>query len=406
LYGAGWVKNGVKVKLLYLAVLFWVLLLGSATAQSDYKILHQQSLVVDTHTDVLLQVLRGADISKRLDYGHVDLIRLKEGGMDVQFFAVCPNPMLYGSGGMFEQSVRMIDILERIVNNNPDKISLTRTPSEIEQTVKDGKLAACIGVEGGTAIENDLDKLKTLYDRGARYLGLTWNDSPDWASCAKDESSEDYEGHRGLTEFGKDVVDWMNKHGMIVDVSHSGEKTFWDVIEVSKKPIIASHSCAYKLCSHYRNLKDDQIKAIGQNNGVIFINFYPGYLINGFNRKYYSLRKSSQALMDSMKQVYGDDHLGYRSYRNRYLIEQAHDFRPDIGVIVDHMDYIISLIGDDHIGIGSDFDGISVVPSGIDDVSKMPEITRMMLQRGYSTERIRKILGGNFMRVFREVSVQ
>jgi membrane dipeptidase len=379
--------------------------LTGSYAQPDYKILHQQSLVVDTHTDVLLQVLRGADISKRLDYGHVDLIRLKEGGMDVQFFAVWPNQTLYGKSGMFNQSMRLIDILERIVNNNPDKISLTFTPNEIEQTVKEGKIAACIGVEGGTAIENDLGKLQTLYDRGARYLGLTWNDSPDWASCAKDESSEDYEGHLGLTEFGKEVIGWMNKHGMIVDISHSGEKTFWDVIEVSKKPIIASHSCAYKLCSHYRNLKDDQIKAIGQNNGVIFINFYPGYLMSGFNRKYYSLRKSSQALMDSMKQVYEGDHLGYRKYRNTYLVEEAQDFRPDINVIVDHIDYIISLIGDDHVGIGSDFDGISIVPSGIDDVSKMPEITRVMLQRGYSAERIRKILGGNFMRVFREVSI-
>jgi len=394
------------VKILYTGIFLIGFIFGTASAQPDYKTLHQQSLVVDTHTDVLLQVLRGADISRRLDYGQVDLVRLKEGGMDVQFFAVWPNPSLYGSSGMFKQSMRMIDILERIVNDNPEKIFLTRTPEEIEQTVNNGKIAACIGVEGGTAIENDLGKLKAFYDRGVRYLGLTWNDSPEWASSAKDESLQDFEGHRGLTDFGKEVIIWMNKQGMIVDVSHSGEKTFWDVMEVSNKPIIASHSCAYNLCSHYRNLKDDQIKAIGKNNGVIFINFYPGYLMNGFNRKYYALRKSSQVLMDSMKQVYGDDRLGYRKFRNKYLVEQADDFRPGIEIIVDHMDYIISLIGEDHVGLGSDFDGISVLPSGIDDVSKMPEITRVMLQRGYSTERIRKILGGNFMRVFKEVSVQ
>jgi len=358
------------------------------------------------HTDVLLQVLRGADISKRLNYGHVDLVRLKEGGVDVQFFAIWPNPSLYGDGGMFKQSLRLIDRLNKIIADNPDKISLTRTPSEIEAVVEQGKIAACIGVEGGTAIENSLNKLKILYDRGVRYLGLTWNDSPDWASCAKDESSSEYTGNRGLTDFGKEVIRWMNKNGMIIDVSHSGEHTFWDVIKQSHKPIIASHSCTYKLCSHYRNLKDDQIKAIGKNKGVIFINFYPGYLMNGFNQRYYALRKSSQALMDSMKQVYGDDHLGYRSYRNRFLLENANDFRPDIELIVDHMDYIISLIGDDHVGLGSDFDGISIVPRGIDDVSKMPELTRVMLQRGYSTERIQKILGGNFMRVFREVSIQ
>jgi membrane dipeptidase len=392
------------VKILVLYILFFGLFLGIATAQTDYKILHQQSLVVDTHTDVLLQVLRGADISKRLDYGQVDLVRLKEGGMDVQFFAVWPNPGLYGSSGMFKQSIRKIEILQEIISKNQDKISLTRTPEEIEQVVAQGKIAACIGVEGGTAIENDLNKLKTLYERGARYLGLTWNDSPDWASSAKDESTQDSLDHRGLTEFGKDVIRWMNTNGMIIDVSHSGEQTFWDVINLSTKPIIASHSCTYKLCAHYRNLKDDQIKAIGKNNGVIFINFYPGYLVNGFNRKYYALRKSSKALLDSMKQVYGNDRLGFRSYRNTYLKEHASEFTPEIESIVDHMDHVISLIGDDHVGLGSDFDGISVLPKGIDDVSQMPEITRIMLQRGYSTERIRKILGGNFMRVFREVS--
>jgi len=374
-------------------------------AQSDYMTLHQQSLVVDMHADVLLQVLRGADISKRLDYGHVDLVRLKEGGVDVQFFSIWPNPSLYGKGGMFNQSIREIDILNTIIKNNRDKISLTRTPDEIEKISHSGKIAACIGVEGGTAIENDLGKLQILYDRGARYLSLTWNDSPDWASSSKDETSSDFKGHKGLNEFGRDVIHWMNDKGMIVDVSHSGEQTFWDVIGESNKPIIASHSCAYNLCAHYRNLSDKQIRAIGKNGGVIFINFYPGYLVNGFNRNYSALRKSSQALLDSMKLVYGNDNLGYRKYRNSYYAENSENFCPDVGVIVDHMDYIISLIGDDHIGLGSDFDGISIVPQGIDDVSKMPEITRIMLKRGYSTERIKKILGGNFMRVFREVSV-
>ena len=203
-------KIGVNLKNLSIIILLLSILTNTVTAQSDYKTLHQQSLVVDTHSDVLLQVLRGADISRRLDYGHVDLIRLKEGGVDVQFFTVWPNPTLYGKGGMFKQSIRMINLLDKIIENNPDKISLTRTPAEIEQTVKNMKIAACIGVEGGTAIENDLNKLKELYDRGARYLGLTWNDSPDWASCAKDEYSPEYKGHRGLTEFGREVIHWMN----------------------------------------------------------------------------------------------------------------------------------------------------------------------------------------------------
>ncbi len=392
------------MKNLYLIIVLLSLGFTVVEAQSEYRTLHQQSLVVDAHADVLLQVNRGADISKRLDYGHVDLIRLKEGGVDVQFFAIWPNPKSYQQKSMYHQSMHLIDLLDKILADNPDKITLTLTPVEIEKAVSEDKIAACIGLEGGTAIESDLNKLKEFYDRGVRYLGLTWNDSPEWASCARDETSPEYKGHRGLTEFGKDVIRELNRLGMIVDVSHSGEQTFWDVISISKKPIIASHSCAYNLCWHYRNLKDDQIRAMGKNGGVIFINFYPGYLENGFDSRYAQIRKSSQAYLDSIKQTYGSNYLGYRQFRTNLFRDRTKSFRPEINRIVDHLDYIISLVGDDHVGLGSDFDGISITPKGIDDVSEMPEITRVMMERGYSKDRIRKILGGNFMRVFREVT--
>lgn len=378
--------------------------MSGVCAQSDYKIIHEQSLVVDTHADVLLQVLRGADISKRLESGHVDLIRLKEGGVDVQVFAVWPNPKSNYEKSMFKQSMQLIDRFDKVMKNNPDKIMLTRSPQEIMQAQKQQKIAACLGLEGGTAIENDLGKLQTFYDRGVRYMGLTWNDSPDWASCALDEVSADFTGSKGLSEFGKKVILNMNEMGMIVDVSHSGEKTFWDVIAVSKKPIIASHSCVFTICPHYRNLKDDQIKAIAKNGGVIFINFYPGYLQKGFNSHYQFIRKLGKAYLDSVRQSYGDGILAYRKYRAAYLAEQTKSFRPQIDIIVDHMDYIINLVGDEHVGLGSDFDGISITPAGIDDVSQMPEITKIMIARGYSKERVQKILGGNFMRVFRQVT--
>ena len=392
------------MKKLNLIIVFFFFIFAQVLAQSDYKSLHQQSLVVDTHADVLIQVSRGADISKRLDYGHVDLIRLKEGGVDVQFFVVWPNPKSYQQKSMYQQSIQLLDRLDKILAANPDKITLTLTPAEIEKTVSENKIAACIGLEGGTAINNDLNKLREFYDRGVRYLGLTWNDSPEWASCARDETSPEYEGHRGLTEFGKEVIQELNLLGMIVDVSHCGEQTYWDVISTTKKPIMASHSCSHKLCWHYRNLKDEKIKAMGQNGGVIFINFYPGYLKNGFDSKYTLARESSQAYLDSIKQTYGSNYLGYRQFRANYFKDETESFRPDINRIVDHMDYIISLIGDDHVGLGSDFDGISITPKGIDDVSEMPEITRVMMERGYSKKRIQKILGGNFMRVFREVT--
>ena len=382
----------------------WSLFSTFGMAQSDYKTIHQQSLVVDTHADVLLQVLRGADISKKLESGHVDLIRLKEGGVDVQVFAVWPNPESEYEKSMYKQSVHLIDLFDTLMQNNPDKIVHTRSPEEIMKAQKENIIAACLGLEGGTAIENDLDKLQYFYDRGVRYMSLTWNDSPEWASSAHDEISAEFAGNRGLSEFGKEVIRKMNEMGMIVDVSHSGEKTFWDVIATSTKPIIASHSCVYSICPHYRNLKDDQIKALADNDGVLFINFYPGYLKKGFDRQYQSVRNSTKAYLDSVRQSYGDDILGYRKYRSTFLAEQTKTFRPTVDIIVDHMDYIINLVGDDHVGLGSDFDGISITPAGIDDVSEMPEITKVMIERGYSQERVQKILGGNFMRVFREVS--
>jgi membrane dipeptidase len=389
------------MKTMLVVILFSMNLL---IAQTNYLEIHNNALVIDTHADVLLQVLRGSDIAKKTSYGQVDLIRMKEGGVDVQFFAVWPNPEVYRKGGMYDQCDRMIDALEKIVDNNPDKITITRNPNEIEKIVQENKIAACIGIEGGTAIENDLIRLQHFYDRGVRYLGLTWNDSPDWATSAKDEVDSDYKGEKGLTQFGKSVIKKMNELGMIIDVSHSGEKTFYDVIENTSKPIIASHSCAYALAPHYRNLKDDQLKALAKNGGVISINFYPGYLDTQFDRKYSQLQKTSKAYLDSVSESYKGNYLEYRKWRTKFYQEQTEEYRPDISLIVDHMDYIINLIGDDHVGLGSDFDGISITPKGIEGVSKMPIITREMLKRGYSEERIRKILGGNFMRIFNEVS--
>ena len=383
-----------------------LLLAVSISAQSNYQEIHKNALVIDSHADVLLQVLRGSDISKRTDYGQVDLVRLKEGGVDVQVFAVWPNPDKYGNGGMYKQCNRMIDALEEITKNNPEQIEIIRTPKEIEKVVDSEKIAAFIGIEGGTAIENDLNKLQHFYNRGVRYLGLTWNDSPDWATCAQDEVSPKYKGEKGLTGFGKSVIKKMNEIGMIIDVSHSGEKTFYDVIETSTKPIIASHSCVYSLANHYRNLKDDQLKALAKNGGAVFITFYPGYLDTNFDRQYNSFQKSSKTYLDSVQQTeYKGNYLGYRKWRTESFQKSTEDYRPTVSIIVDHMDYIINLIGDDFVGIGSDFDGISITPKGIEDVSKMPNITKEMVKRGYSEKRIRKILGGNFMRIFNEVSL-
>jgi membrane dipeptidase len=387
-------------------VIFFILLFASLLAgQTDYRQLHQEALVVDTHSDALLQILRGQDFTRRSTLGHTDLVRLKEGGVDVQFFAAWPNPELYKPDKMFAQTINLIDLFDKTMKKCAGKMEFARSPQEIYDLVAKGKMAACLGVEGGSAIENDLQKLEELYKRGVRYMTLTWNDSPDWASSAQDEVKAEYQGTRGLSGFGRQVVTRMNELGIMVDVSHSGEKTFWDVIQVSARPVIASHSCVYALAPHVRNLRDDQIKAIGKNGGLISINFYAGYLDVNFDQKFNQLRKSSAAHMDSVKKQFVQNPFGYRKYQENYYRVQTKSFRPDLSVIVDHLEYIINLIGDDYVGLGSDFDGFMVSPAGLDDVSYLPELTGIMLKRGFSRERINKILGTNFMRIFQAVQV-
>jgi membrane dipeptidase len=383
-------------------VMLLVLALLPATicAQSEMPAVHRRSVVVDLHSDVLLQVLRGADISLRLDDGQVDLVRLREGGVDVQFFAVWPDPGKYYPGKMFSQAMYMIDRLDALIAAHQDRIELARSADDIDRIVTAGRLAACIGVEGGTAIENDLAKLDSLYRRGVRYLGLTWNDSHDWATSARDEYKQTTGDRSGLSEFGRDVIRHMNQLGMIVDVSHAGEQTFRDVMAVSDKPVIASHSDVFALRHHYRNLKDWQIRAIAEKGGVIGINFYPSYLDYSFAVALEEALDRSKAHLDSMRSVYAGNYRAYRAYRSDYLRRMIGKI-PSVRNVADHIDYIVALVGEDYVALGSDFDGISITPEGLEDVSKMPNITAELLRRGYSDQRIAKILGGNFLRVMR-----
>ena len=380
----------------------WIFLLLPVclSAQLSVPDIHTRSIVVDLHSDVLLQVLRGADISKKLTYGQVDLVRLREGGVDVQFFAIWPDPKKYLPDRMYHQSVYMISRLKTILAENPDKAELALSVPDIERIVAQGKLAACIGVEGGTAIENDLNKIDSLYQMGARYLGLTWNDSPPWATSGEDEYKLKDGEPKGLTDFGRQVIRRMNDLGMIVDLSHSGEQTFRDVIETTRKPVIASHSDVYALRHHYRNLKDWQIREIAKNGGVIGMNFYPEFLDYSYTDAIDKALEDGSARLDSMRQVFGTDYLGYRAYRSNF-IKSIIDTLPTVARVVDHMDYIIGLVGDDYVAIGSDFDGITIAPKGLEDVSQLPNLTREMIKRGYSDKRIEKILGGNFLRVMR-----
>jgi membrane dipeptidase len=296
---------------------------------------------------------------------------------------------------------REIDTLYATVNRNPDKMMLVRNVADLKTAVKTGKLGSMIGVEGGHMIEDRIDYLEKLYERGARYMTLTWNNSTSWASSAADERAKKDLGHPyGLNALGEAIVKRMNELGMIVDISHVGEKTFYDALRISTKPVIASHSCAYTLCPVPRNLTDDQIRMIGKNNGVIHLNFYSGFVDSSFREKNNAFIRKHQKEKDSLLKINPSDFYANLLIHEKYK-EEMDNVRPSLAQLIDHLDHIVNLIGVDHIGIGSDFDGINSSPRELNDVTNMPLITEELLKRGYSKKDITKILGGNFVRVLK-----
>ncbi|MCX2739319.1 dipeptidase [Pontibacter anaerobius] len=376
------------------------LTLGSHTLlaqEQDYKQLHKEAILIDTHNDVLISVMEGLDISLDLrGKTHSDLARFKEGGVDAQFFSVWSDET-----GTFKYANQQIDSLQAIVKRHPDKMMLANNTQDIKQAVQEGKLASLIGVEGGHMIESDLKKLEQLHKRGARYLTLTWNNSTPWATSALDESSGKLpNSKKGLTKFGQKVVHRMNELGMMVDVSHVGEKTFWDVMAVTKKPVLVSHSCVHDINPVFRNLTDEQIKAVAKNGGVVHLNFFSGFLDPEFTNRIDNFGKEHKSEIDSLKNEGWKNDAIMDFLAENYPVA-VQDLRPPLSLLLDHLDHIVKLVGVDYVGLGSDFDGISSSPKQLDGVQDFPVITKELLARGYSEEDIKKILGANFLRVFK-----
>ena len=373
------------------------------SCQDDQRAFHFESYVADTHNDVLGRVLNGDDILIRSNKGHTDLPRLRDGGIDLEVFVIWVNPNEYVPVGSYDQANKMIDALEDICTRAPDKIAIPMTFDDLLVNDVQGKISAMVGLEGGHPLENSLDKLQYFYDRGMRYLGITWNNSTDWATSAKDEASGKLLPFKGLTEFGKNVIKKCDELGVIVDVSHCGEKTFYDILETTAHPIIASHSSVYNICPHFRNLNDAQLLAIKENGGVVFVNFYPAYIDSTFEKRANQVRKKHERSLDSLKVLYNEESDDYWYKSQDIINKDLSGVAPSLDQLIDHIDYIVNLLGPDHVGLGSDFDGIEVLPRGIEDCSKTPAITKKLFERGYTEENIKKILGENFKRVFRQV---
>jgi len=387
----------------YLLKSAWFLCCIFISCELDISDFHKKSFIADTHNDVLLRSMTGKNILSNLSESHSDFEKFEEGGVDLQVFSIWVSPNEF-EGEYFDRANNMITHLEYLCSRVPSKWSIPFTYQDIIYNEQRNILSCMIGVEGGHAIENDLLKLEKLYDRGMRYLGVTWNNSNDWATSAKDETQKrDSLEFIGLSEFGKEVIRKCNDLGIMIDISHAGDQTVKDILQISNKPIIASHSSVYNICPHYRNLKDDQMYAIKKNGGVIFINFYPGYIDPTFVEKEEKMKKFQKPLIDSVNAIYGEntDEGWYKV--SEQLAPHYQSIVPDLDDVVDHIDYVKNLIGIDHVGIGGDWDGVEVLPKNIEHIGKLPALTKVLIDRGYTKKEIRKILGENFKRVFKEV---
>ena len=368
----------------------------SVSAQ-DAKQIHKKALVVDTHGDILSdQIGSGIDLGKRQPGGNFDLVRAREGGLDAQVFSIWCDER-HG----FERANREIDSLEALIKRYPSRIALVRSASELHKAAKRGQLAAMIGVEGGHMIENRIDYLDSLAKRGMIYMTLTWNNSLPWASSAADETKKGAAlANKGLTDQGRKIVKRMNELGVMVDLSHVGEQTFYDALEVTNKRVIASHSSAYALNPHSRNLKDDQLRAIAKNGGVVFVNFYSGFLDPKYFGKQAGFLKRHANKVAELTGQYDSKYKAEAVIAAKYK-DEVEDMRAPLSLLIDHIDHMVKVMGDDHVGLGADFDGAESYPKQLDDVTGYPAITAELLKRGYSTASVNKILGGNFIRVLK-----
>ncbi len=393
----------MKIKIVLL-IIFLVIFIQK-TYNKDTDATHQQAFVADTHNDVLMRSMMGQNILTELPESHSDLVKFKKGGVDLQVFSVWVSPSKIDPEEYYNYANAMITQLEYLCSRVPDQWAIPYNYQDIVYNDQHDILSCMIGVEGGHVIENDLSKLDALYDRGMRYLSLTWNNSTNWATSAKDETEKgDSLMFAGLTNFGQQVVRRCNDLGVMIDISHAGEQTFWDVLEISTKPIIASHSSVYTLCPHFRNLKDEQLLALEKNNGVVFVNFYPAYIDSTFSKKGKKIRQEFQPQLDSLAGIYEPESNELWYAENALLEPSLSAAAPDLDDVIDHIDYIADLIGVDHVGLGADWDGVEVLPVGIENIAKLPSLTKKLIERDYSQRDIRKILGGNFKRVFKDVT--
>jgi membrane dipeptidase len=357
--------------------------------------IHRRAIVVDTHNDVTTPMTNDDfDLSGNPPAPYrTSIARMKKGGLTAEFFSLYIKPWYVAHGGAARRTLDMIDSVYRAVERHPNDLMIATTAADIRRAKAQNKIACLMGIEGGHAIENSLPTLREFHRLGVRYMTLTWNNANDWADSNRESK------HNGLTDFGKDVVREMNRLGMLVDVSHVGDKTMSDVLDISKAPIIASHSSARALSNVPRNIPDELLKRIAKNGGVVQVNFYSMFVDAATVAPQNAARNEKlKAKQAELNEKYKDD--PERLAEESDKLEAENPLPPlPISKLIDHIDHIVKVAGIDHVGIGADFDGANDMPEGAQDVSMLPNITYELLKRGYSEQDIRKVLGENLLRV-------
>ena len=361
---------------------------------------HNSTILIDTHNDITGRTVAGMDIGKPSSATHTDLPRMKQGGMGAQFFAVYVAANYVEGNHAAKRTLDMIDTVRHdIIEKYPSDFMLATTAAQVREAHRQHKIAALLGVEGGHAIEDDLRLLRIYFNEGVRYMTLTHTNSNHWA----DSSGDANKPNNGLSPFGKDVVHEMNRLGMIVDISHTADKTFWDALETSNAPIFASHSSARAISNVPRNMTDEMIIALAKKGGVIQINFDCGYLNPDVAREEAAQQAKMAPVIAELRNKYKDDAEGLQKAMQEFRRGQPQGKRATLGDVMKHINHVVDIAGVDAVGLGSDFDGVGCVPEGLDGVEKWPNLTRALLEDGYTQADIIRIYGGNTLRLMTAV---
>jgi membrane dipeptidase len=389
-----------------LASLAWAQSRPAATTPSyDWRAVHNSAIIVDTHADTPGRLVdENFDLSQDAGKGYMDFNRIKAGNLGAEFFSIWVEPKA-NTGQETKRALDMIDAVYMQAERHPDRMMMAFTVDDIRKAHAEHKFAALLGVEGGHPIEGDIRILRDFYRLGVRYMTLTWSNTNEIGDSSGDINDPKVQHHNGLTPFGREVVGEMNRMGMMVDISHVSDSTFYQTIEITRAPVIASHSSSRALTSAPRNMTDDMLRVLAKNNGVAQVNFYCAFI--------------SQKYFDTAKKLGAEKDPDYLKVQELFIKAQTPEVaqelaaakaklasklpRPPLSDLIDHIDHMVKVAGVDHVGLGSDFDGIDCSPEGLDSVADLPKISKALAQRGYSAADLDKILGGNLLRVFGEV---